>query len=192
MSTSIRASVRCAAVALVFSTSFLAPASAQRANMLQNGSVEDGVVTVGPFAWTTQVFEPGASLTWDLDAAHEGTHSIKTSAPLPNDTAWVQTVSLEPNTNDLLSGWIKTENVEQTHDGVDAGANLCLYGTFDHTPAITGTTDWTQVRMAFNSGPTGSITIGARLGFWADVTSGTAWFDDIRVTEIKPADPHPR
>jgi hypothetical protein len=45
--------------------------------------------------------------------------------------------------------------------------------------------------MVFNSGPTGTVTICARLGYWAGVTSGTAWFDDLRVTEIRATDPHP-
>jgi hypothetical protein len=46
--------------------------------------------------------------------------------------------------------------------------------------------------MTFNSGSTGTVTIAARLGFWSGTTTGTAWFDDLRVTEILPTDPHPR
>ena len=48
------------------------------------------------------------------------------------------------------------------------------------------------VRLVFNSGPVGAVTICARLGYSAGVTSGTAWFDDLRVTEIIASDPHPR
>ena len=193
MATIPRPAIGCSTV-VIFAVlvSLATPASAQRVNLLLNGSVEDGSFTTGPFGWTRQTFESSASLTWDSDVAHDAVHSIKISADRPNDAAWIQTIALEPDTNYLLSGWVKTENVARTGQAVDAGANLCLYGTWSRTAAVLGTTDWTQVRMSFNSGATGSVTIGARLGFWSGVTTGIAWFDDLRVTEIKPTDPHPR
>ncbi|MEO8256723.1 MAG: HYR domain-containing protein [Acidobacteriota bacterium] len=182
----------CAACAFSFPVLFAVEARAQRVNLLPNGSVEDGSFAGGPFGWTRQVFDPSGSLTWDQSVAHDGSHSVKITATRPNDAAWIQTISLQPDTNYLLSGWIKSEDVQHTSEIVDAGANLCLYGTFDHTTAVTGTADWTEVRMTFNSGPTGSVAIGARLGYSAGTTTGTAWFDDLRVTEILPTDPHPR
>jgi hypothetical protein len=138
------------------------------------------------------VFDNSAAMTWDLDAVRDGIHSIKVSADTPNDASWIQTIALQPETNYLLTGWIKTENVEHSSQAVDAGANLCLFGTWQRTAGVFGTSDWQEVRMTFNSGPTGSVTIGARLGFWSGVTTGTAWFDDLRITEILPTDPHPQ
>jgi hypothetical protein len=91
-----------------------------------------------------------------------------------------------------LSGWIKTDNVAHSTQIVDSGANLCLWGTWQRTRPITGTNDWTYVRLVFNSGPTGTATVCARLGYWSGVASGTAWFDDLRITEIEASDPHPR
>lgn len=168
---------------------YAAQASAQRDNLLPNGSVEDGVYPDGPFGWKRQAFGPEASLTWDMEFAHGGAHSVKILASQPNDAAWIQTITVAPNTNYLLSGWIKTDSVAHTEGSV--GANLCLFGTWQQTAAVIGTTDWTQVRMSFNSGPSGTVTIGARLGYWSGTTTGTAWFDDMRVTEIRATDPHP-
>jgi len=169
------------------------PAFGSGQNELTNGSFEDSSGDPNtPAGWLRQAYVPGATLTWDSITAHDGLLSVRISNPTPNDTAWTQTVTLQPDRNYLLSGWIKTDNVAHTTQGVDAGANLCVWGTWQRSAPITGTNDWTYVRLVFNSGPTGTVTIGARVGYWAGVTSGTAWFDDLRVTEILASDPHPR
>ena len=169
------------------------PARASGPNQLPNGGFEDPSANPDtPYGWSRAAFAPGASLTWEADVAREGIRSVRIANPTPNDAAWTETVTLEPDHNYLLSGWIRTQDVAHTTELTDAGANLCLWGTWQHTPALTGTHDWTYVRMVFNSGPTGNVTICARLGYWAGVTTGTAWFDDLRVTEILATDPHPR
>jgi hypothetical protein len=172
-----------------------APARAEiRQNLVPNGSFEELSATGGaPDGWSPLVYADGASLTRDADISRDGLWSARIEAVTPNDAAWTQTIAVEPDRNYLLSGWIKTESVTQPEGQLLApGATLCLMGTWLRTPALTGTNDWTFVRLVFNSGPTGTVTIGARLGYWAGVTSGTAWFDDIRVTEIVASDPHPR
>ena len=40
--------------------------------------------------------------------------------------------------------------------------------------SFTGTTDWTRVTLLFDSGDTGVVTIGARLGMWGGASHGTA------------------
>ena len=104
----------CIVTVLIVSILSTARAEAQRINLLPNGSLEDGSFPAGPSGWTRQLFAPNGSLTWDVDAVHEGGHSIKIAADRPNDAAWIQTISLRPDTNYLLSGWVKTENVQHT------------------------------------------------------------------------------
>ena len=117
---------------------------------------------------------------------------MRIDAPTANDSAWTQTITgLTPDANYLLSGWIRTEGVAPSDPAAVGGANLSLWGTWLSTRALMGTNDWTYVSLTFNSGPTGSVTAAARLGFWGATASGTAWFDDLRVTEILPTDPHP-
>ena len=81
---------------------------------------------------------------------------------------------LTPDANYLLSGWVRTEGVAPWAPAVVGGANLSLSGTWLSTPALTGTNDWTYVSMAFNAGPTGGVTVAARVGFWGAPASGTA------------------
>jgi len=117
--------------------------------------------------------------------------SIKISMTTPNDARWIQTVDVEPNTWYFLSGWIKTDNVGHTSESVDAGANLSLFGTWERSAGVFGSEDWTRNSLLFSSGDDEQVIIGARLGYWAGTTTGTAWFDDIRLTPIVPMDPHP-
>lgn len=163
-------------------------------NLLPNGSFEDNTTgSDAPDGWTRQTWTAGSALTRDPEVAHDGVWSVRIDAPAPNDSAWTQTVTgLTPNANYLLSGWIRTEDIAPSDPAGAGGATLSLWNTWMATGALTGTNDWTYVSMAFNSGTEGSVTVAARLGYWGATASGTAWFDDLRVREIRPTDPHPR
>lgn len=65
------------------------------------------------------------------------------------------------------------------------GANLCLMGGFEYTQStpLLGTFDWTPISMEFVAPASGSVDIGARIGFWSNAGTGKAWFDDITVTK---------
>jgi hypothetical protein len=76
-----------------------------------------------------------------------------------------------------LSGWIKGQNIVNVTGTI--GANLCLFGTWEHTPGISGTFDWTEVSMIFTAPPDGAVVIGCRLGYWGNTTTGKVWFDNI-------------
>jgi hypothetical protein len=163
------------------------------ANVLPNGSFEDNTTgSDAPDGWTRRMWTSGSELTRDPEVARDGTWSVRIHAPTANDSAWTQTVNgLAPNANYLLSGWIRTEDVAPWDPAAGGGATLSLWDTWLSTRALTGTNDWTYVSVVFNAGPNGSVTIAARLGYWAATASGTAWFDDLRVREILPTDPHP-
>src|SRR5690606_867319 len=81
-----------------------------------------------------------------------------------------------------------TEDVAHSTESVDAGANLCLDGTWHHTDPLVGTNDWTNVKMLINSGDSTELTICARLGYWAGTTTGTALFDQLKLIELEPTE----
>jgi murein DD-endopeptidase MepM/ murein hydrolase activator NlpD len=156
-----------------------------------NGSFEDGSYAPdgNPTSWTRDAFLlPDVTMVWDNTQAVQGSKSVKIVADVPNDARWVQTVAVQPDTDYRLSGWIKTENVAHTSETVDAGANLSLYGTWDRTSGLFGTSDWTYVTLDFNSGSNTQVTIAARLGYWGGTTTGTAWFDDLRLEPLSPSE----
>ena len=138
-----------------------------------------------PLNWTTP-WLPSVDLARDVNNAHSGTSSVRISMPYVGDAWFQQEVTVEPETQYMLTGWIKTDSVRS---GV--GANLSLIGTWIHSEGRFGTTGWTRVSLWFNSGSKTKVTIGARLGYGAFPTSGTAWFDDLRLTPIRPDGSHP-
>ena len=110
---------------------------------------------------------------------------MKISTTTPDDARWIQTVTVKPNTNYRVSGWIKTQNVvpENANSG-SAGANLSIYGTWTHSPGLLGTQNWTYVTVDFNSGNSSQAQIAVRLGYWSDTVTGTAWYDDVKIDQL--------
>ena len=157
------------------------PPSACQTELLKNGDFELANPDASLIDWTTDQWRPSASFSRDVSNAHSGDVSVKITAPTISDARYLQDVTVEPDTQYMLSGWIKTENVAE---GV--GANLSLFGTWTHTEGLVGTHDWTRVSLWFKSGSETRITIGARLGYWTAPSSGTVWFDDVRLTRITP------
>jgi hypothetical protein len=149
-------------------------------NPLVNGGFEDG--TSSPTGWSSDAWNTSyTAFTWDNTQAYSGTRSVKIVSTTPNDARWVQSITVQPNTDYRLSGWIKTSNVAHTQESVDAGANLSLYGTYTYSVGLFGTSDWTYVTLLFNSGSSTQFTVAARLGYWYGTTTGTAWFDELRL-----------
>ncbi|MHA1228985.1 MAG: carbohydrate binding domain-containing protein [Candidatus Hodarchaeales archaeon] len=156
----------------------------QNTNLLSNSSFEYGESL--PSSWITDSWIPDVDFVWDYTHSYMGVKSVKISTTTANDARWIQEVTVQPNTDYRLSGWIKTENVAHTSGLVDAGANLSIYGTWDHTTAMFGTNAWTMVSMTFNSGSSSNLIIAARLGYWSGITTGTAWFDNLTLEPLNP------
>jgi len=183
-----------AGVGLVVGGPFLAqPATAASPQLLTNGSFEEGAFAPAgvPTGWSRNLYDPTGVLTWDNTQAHDGSNSVKIEAATPNDASWLQTVNVQPNTLYQLSGWIKTENVGPNGQVGAAGANLSLLGGFTRSNGLIGTHDWTLISFTFDSGDTTQVTVAARLGFYSDTTTGTAWFDNIQLTPFTVTGPTP-
>jgi hypothetical protein len=153
-----------------------------------NGDFEDGDFGPGasPTHWIRSAWQPDAEFLWSDSASHSGAWSVQINNLVTNDSAWLQTLNLLPDTEYVLSGWVKTNNVSAGY-----GANLSLWGTWTRSTALQGTNDWTYVSIVFDSGPTGTVQIAARLGYWGGTSSGTAWFDQVSVKQLPPPAPAP-
>ena len=162
-------------------------------NLIHNASFEDGVYSPAghPRYWTTGRASQIAIFTWDDTQSHDGSKNVKIAADSPDDAYWAQTIPVVPNTDYVLSGYIKTENVGHTAESTDMGANLSIFGSWnEHSQPLFGSNEWTHVSFAFNSGERSHVTVAARLGFWSGMTTGAAWFDDLElIGESSGCDP---
>ena len=190
----------CAIAALCLANP-LPTASAATPNLLVNGSFEriaaDFSPSETPEGWDREAWHPSdAKLTWNYQQSSAGDLSVKIDAPTPNDSRWIQMVPVQPNTNYLLSGYIKTRDVAHTSDPVDAGANLSVegasMGTWHKSNGIFETKDWTYISLVFNTADDTQVKVAARLGYYSGTCTGTAWFDNLRLRKISASDPHPR
>lgn len=155
-------------------------------SLLWNGSFEQGSyfgLFAAPYGWMMDR-QGQAILNWVEDEAYFGARSLYIACPDYCSNAYVQLVTVQPNTNYLLSGWIKTQDVGHTTQTVDAGANLTIHGTWLYTLPLFGTNDWTYVSLLFNSGDRTVIPVQARIGYDAGVARGNAWFDGLQLRTL--------
>jgi chitodextrinase len=136
--------------------------------------------------WRTDTFSPSAAqFTWEgPGAGRNGGHCVSIESSALNDASWMQTVSgLTPGETYWLTGWIRGQDIV-CEQGRNIGANLCLEGTWSHAPDyLDGTFDWRQVSFSFLAPPSGTVTVGCRLGYWSNTTRGKAWFDDLAIVQ---------
>ena len=116
-----------------------------------------------------------------LDTAqrHSGRHSVR----IASDIRQVNNinkcpVTLKPNTSYTLSCWMRTDNVVG-----EPGAQVYPY-EFEGMMgggmiSVTGTTGWKRYALCFTTGADAAGRINVRM-YGA---TGTAWFDDVRLTE---------
>ncbi len=124
-----------------------------------------------PSDWFRTVWNGELSL--DTLIKKSGNYSAKITSNSSYPGFYELNTSVEPNTNYLISGYIKTSNVT-------GSAYLGMHGNADETdissPSIVGTQDWTPVYVRWYSGSNTSMKIQCGLK-----ESGTAWFDDIKL-----------
>ena len=151
-------------------------------NLLRNGSFE---IQGDNQDWTTKSWRKNAEAATIAEGlAQDGNRSAFVQAAIADDAFFAQEVAVRPNTNYLLSGWVKTKGVTLVEKIRNVGANLSVHGVFaEHSLSVTGDSDWNYVVLQFNSGPLTKVQALARLGFNNSTCTGKAWFDDLCLIE---------
>jgi len=151
-------------------------------NLMPNPQFSD--VSGGkPNGWTDLRFYSGERDEVKLTASPEGrdgSMALSISSSKKSDNGAAVTVKVKQRTRYRLSAWIKTDNLNPDGDG--PGAMLNVHGG-ERTQGVKGTKDWTQVSTEVESGDRSELLIHCLFGGYGGAT-GTAWFDDISLTEI--------
>jgi len=126
-------------------------------------------------------------LSVSSDLPHQGAAALKIQVTEePDDISLLQTISVEPNQQYRLTGWIRTENVAvDPREAGTIGACFTLYGQADASESVLGTSDWKEITWEFNSGDATTLDIGCRLGHNGSTCTGTAWFDDLELEKVE-------
>jgi putative membrane-bound dehydrogenase-like protein len=105
------------------------------------------------------------------------------------DASVSRVFKVKRNTRYEVGGWIKTENVETRSNALGAFIQVPEINQPRRTLTIAskGTTNWASGRISFDSGEREEITVACVLG-GGGLASGTAWFDDLVLNDMGPAD----
>ena len=165
--------------------SFAQQPAGQAPNLLKNPTFEKGTESWAFSAWRDRV----AKAVKDPNVTHVGHSSIRIDQPKATDSSLTQAVTLKPETRYRLSGWIKTNNVvkpaiEKQRPG-EEGASLTILGGYEKTASVIGTEDWMHVSMDFTTKAKTDLKLGPRLGHYGKLVTGTAWFADISLVELR-------
>lgn len=121
---------------------------------------------------------PGFESSWsgwddtDPSALSSDSHSGSKSAKITGSSGrFEQTISVSPNTDYELNGWVLDKG---TIGVLVGGSDLSDGGDFN---------DWTEVSVQFNSGSNSSVII------YGKYNGGTGRFDDFSVTETGSSNP---
>lgn len=146
--------------------------------MIYNSSFEESVNN-NPVGWETRTWNGSGEFQY-VEGGHAGKRCVMITSEKGGDLGWTASVLVKPNSRYRLSGWIKTENILA---GTGKGALFNLSIQPLQTPAVTGTKDWTQVELEFDSGDNASLEINCLFGGWG-LATGKALYDDLQLELI--------
>ena len=119
----------------------------------------------------------------DSEIKYSKYDSYKIVSDIPNDAAFYKRVKVKKNMPYKVTCMVKTENVVAEDDALGVGTQISVIGTTEKSTVVTGTQDWKEIEMMFNSKDREEVDIGFRLGGYLGKCTGTAWFSDFTLEE---------
>lgn len=122
--------------------------------------------------------------TRDNHIKYSAMNSYKIENKDYNNAVFYKNVKLSKNTPYRITCMIKTEGVEVLNDNYkNSGAKISILNSTEQTKAITGSNDWQEVSLMFNSRDNDELSIGFALGGDSNTgnVKGQAWFSDLRI-----------
>lgn len=156
-------------------------------NLLPNAGLETVSADGLPEGWKRRDYgnrPANQKAVWETvstpGVAHGGKIAVRCTTPASAgeaDTSIYADVTLKPDTDYRLSGWVKGK-------GLRGKISFNDHINRHETELVTRDGDWTLVDVTYNSGKAtrGSINI-------LFVARGEGYFDDVRFSELLPADP---
>lgn len=154
-------------------------------NLLSNGGFENVDQYGDAVDWYQNAYydEIGYSLLTITDEeAHSGQYSALVENASPNDSRFVCTVKVKPNSYYKLSGYVLVEYMDPEGNG----ANLAIEDIYAFSECLYDTAgQWQYVEWYGRTGAgQKQLTLGVRVGGYGAESLGRAYFDDIRLEKI--------
>jgi dolichyl-phosphate-mannose-protein mannosyltransferase len=159
---------------------FFASFSVQSQNLLKNPGFEDSNVSFPE--WNQLYFQASPVISLDSQDPHQGLNCVSIENTTPNDSRLIQTVRVTEKSNYKLSAWIRADAVSAN----SGGANLSLADFFYASSPVYDTAGkWKYVEyyVAIET-QVSELAIGVRLGNFANLCAGKAYFDDVSMVKV--------
>ena len=175
----------CALACLLCALMLLAGASAESAELLENGGFETLTASGAPAGWYTTAYreqEGYSRLAVTSEKAHSGQYSVMVENASLNDARYTYTVKVEPSSMYRLSGYVLVESMED----VGNGANFGIEGLYAFSECLYDTNgEWQYLEWYGETGENQTeVTIGVRVGGYSAESVGKAYFDDMSLVEV--------
>ncbi len=171
---------RLSALALCGALAFPAAAHAQA---LQNGRF---TATAGgvPSGWRLEAWAKDLTdVGWEPGTDGGGLARIVNRGP--NDARLCQSIAVTPGAEYRVTARVKTENVGLA----TAGALIAIEPRIADSIDVKGTQDWQTLEVSATNQDAASWDVCLRLGSYANLNTGTAWFTDVHVDVVGGAAP---
>lgn len=119
----------------------------------------------------------------DSEVKYSKRPSYKIESTQYNDAMFYKNVKVKKNTPYKVTCMVKTKDVEAKEQNSGIGAQISIEGTTERSTAISGTQEWQEIELIFNSKDREEVNIGFRLGGYLGETKGVAWFSNFTFEE---------
>jgi hypothetical protein len=156
----------------------LAP-PALAADLVRNGAFQEGAEGA-PAEWRNEAWaREGVEFSWTPAAgdtvSSAGMHNVQA-----NDSRWCQTIPVQTGATYRVSTRVRTSDI-----GTGAsGAHIAVEPRIVDSSDVRGTADWQRLEVEAKAGEERQWDVCLRLGSYANLNTGTAWFTDVRVLQI--------
>jgi hypothetical protein len=119
------------------------------------------------------------------EVSHSGKRSLVIINLEPNDAMAIQWIKVKPDTYYKISCWVMAEGVSKR----EMGANISILGNIGSSTDLKNTNGkWSYVELVGKTGPEQKVLpVTVRLGFYGNLSTGRAYFDDVWITPLTQA-----
>jgi hypothetical protein len=161
----------------------LALPSAAAAPLVQNGRFTASAGGL-PTGWRVEAWaRDQTDVVWE--PLSDGAGMVRIVNRGPNDARLCQGIPVVAGASYRVSARVKTENVGL----VTAGALIALEPRIADSADVKGTHDWQTLEVTATNPDQSTWDVCLRLGSYANLNIGTAWFTDVTVEQIGGAAP---
>jgi hypothetical protein len=152
---------------------------AHAATPIRNGAFHDGA-DGAPAEWRNEAWaREGVEFSWTPPGG-DAPGSARIHNFVPNDTRWCQSIDVQPGATYRVSTRVRTSDVGTGA----AGAHIAVEPRVADSADVRGTEDWQRLEVEARVGAEQQWDVCLRLGSYANLNTGTAWFTDVSVLQL--------